>query len=248
MRHRLLLLLLTAPLHATLLHAPPLHATLRHAPVSWAAPAPAPPLVVLPQPEAARGPRLEIALPAGATPMSVRLRDAIDGGRFEELLRSGFDVRVHLAAELWKIGRVFNDVVASTEWDLILHFDQFDEVYDVARIEPDGRVVPLGTYRRLADAKQALAIAYAPPLRRPAPGARHYYAVRADIETLDLKDLDELTRWLRGELGPAVQGRKNPGTALGRGVRTLVSRVMGGEVRRLEARSPRFAVTNGSAP
>jgi hypothetical protein len=67
--------------------------------------------------------------------------------------------------------------------------------------------------------------------------------VRADIETLDLKDLDELTRWLRGELGPAVQGRKNPGTALGRGMRTLVSRVMGGEVRRLETRSPRFTIT-----
>jgi hypothetical protein len=198
------------------------------------------------QPEAANsGPRLEIALPTATTPMTVRLRDAIDGGRFEELLRSGFDVRVHLTAELWKMGRIFNDVVASAEWDLLLHYDQFDEVYDVARLEADGRVVPLGTYRRLADAKQALALAYAPPVRRPASGARHYYAVRADIETLDLKDLDELTRWLRGELGPAVQGRRNPGTALGRGVRTLVSRVMGGEVRRLEARSPRFTVTGG---
>ena len=198
------------------------------------------------QPEViASGPRLEIALPTATTPMTVRLRDAIDGGRFEELLRSGFDVRVHLTAELWKMGRIFNDVVASAEWDLLLHYDQFDEVYDVARLEADGRVVPLGTYRRLADAKQALALAYAPPVRRPASGARHYYAVRADIETLDLKDLDELTRWLRGELGPAVQGRRNPGTALGRGVRTLVSRVMGGEVRRLEARSPRFTVTGG---
>lgn len=243
MRHRLLLLLLAAPPCAA-----PLHAAPRPAPVTWAAPAPAPPVIVLPQPEASRGPRLEIVLPTSTTAMSVRLRNAIDGGRFEELLRSGFDVRVHLTAELWKIGRVFNDVVTSTEWDLIVHFDQFDEVYDVARIEPDGRVVPLGTYRRLADAKQALALAYAPPLRRPAAGARHYYAVRADIETLDLKDLDELTRWLRGELGPAVQGRRNPGTALGRGVRTLVSRVMGGEVRRLEARSPRFAIGNGSAP
>lgn len=202
----------------------------------------------VPQPEpVSTGPRLEITLPTATLPMSVRLRDAIDGGRFEELLRSGFDVRVHLNAELWKIGRVFNDIVASTDWDLILHFDQFDEVYDVARIEPDGRVVPLGTYRRLADAKQAMSLAFAPPLRRPAAGTRYYYAVRADIETLDLKDLDELTRWLRGELGPAVQGRKNPGTAVGRGVRTLVSRVMGGEVRRLEARSPRFTVSGSSS-
>ncbi len=192
----------------------------------------------------ARGPRLEIARPSASTPMSVRLRESIDGGRFEELLTSGFDVRVHLQVELWKIGRIFNDVVARQEWDLIVHFDQFDQVYDVARLDATGAVTPLGTYRRLNDAKAALALPYAPPIGRPRPGQAHYYSVRADIETLDLKDLDELTRWLRGELAPAVQGRKNPGSALGRGMRTLVSRVMGGEVRRLEARTPRFVVTS----
>jgi hypothetical protein len=192
--------------------------------------------------------RVEITLPTATAPMTVRLRGAIDGGRFEELLRSGFDVRVHLSAELWRIGRLFNDVVSATSWDLLLHYDQFDEVYDVARLDPDGRVVPLGTYRRLADARQALTLAHAPPLAAPRAGAPHYYAVRADIETLDLKDLDELSRWLRGELAPAVQGRRNPGTALGRGVRTLVARVMGGEVRRLEARTPRFVGVGASAP
>jgi hypothetical protein len=190
----------------------------------------------------AAGPRVEIALPSATSPMSVRLRNAIDGGRFEELLRNGFDVRVHLQVELWKIGRFFNDVVTRAEWDLLLHFDQFDQVFDVARVDAAGNVTPLGTYRRLIDAKTALALPYAPPMPQPRSGQRHYYSVRADIETLDLKDLDELTRWLRGELAPAVQGRKNPGTALTRGVRTLVSRVMGGEVRRLETRSPRFVV------
>jgi hypothetical protein len=207
-------------------------------------------LGVMPAPlraQQASGPRIEITLPTATTPMSVRLRESIDGGRFEELLRSGFDVRVHLQVELWKMGRFFNDVVAREEWDLIVHFDQFDQVFDVARLDARGAVTPLGTYRRLVDAKMALALPFTPPIGRPGPGQRHYYSVRADIETLDLNDLDELSRWLRGELAPAVQGRKNPGTALTRGVRTLVSRVMGGEVRRLETRSPRFVVT-GSAP
>ena len=190
----------------------------------------------------AAGPRIEITLPSSTTPMTVRLRESIDGGRFEELLRNGFDVRVHLQVELWKMGRVFNDVVARETWDLIVHFDQFDQVFDVARLDARGAVTPLGTYRRLVDAKMALALPFAPSIGRPSSGQRHYYSVRADIETLDLTDLDELSRWLRGELAPAVQGRRNPGTALGRGVRTLVSRVMGGEVRRLEARSPRFVV------
>lgn len=194
------------------------------------------------------GPRIEIGLPTASTAAVVRLLNAIDGGRFEELLRNGFDVRVHLRGELWKSGRIFDDVVARAEWDMIVHFDQFDQTFEVARVNPDGLVAPLGTYKRLEDAKAALALPYVPPLRAPSKGERYYYGVQADIETLDLRDLDEVTRWLRGELAPAVQGRKNPGTALGRGLRTLVSRVMGGEVRRLEARSPQFAVPDTEEP
>ena len=198
------------------------------------------------QAQGATGPRLEIALPSSTTPMTLRVRDAIEGGRFEEMLRHGFDVRVRVSVELWKIGRVLNDVVAREEFTLLLHFDQFDQVYDVARLDARGAVTPLGTYRRLVDAKAALALPYAPSVGRPSPGQRHYYAVRAEVATLDLKDLDELTQWLRGELAPAVQGRRNPGSALGRGMRTLLTRVMGGEVRLLEARSPRFVVTDDS--
>jgi hypothetical protein len=198
------------------------------------------------QPAAA--PRLEITLPSATTPMTLRVRDAIEGGRFEEMLRYGFDVRIQVQAELWKIGRVFNDVAAREEFTLLLHFDQFDQVYDVARLDARGTVTPLGTYRRLVDAKAALALPYAPSLGRPATGQRHYYAVRAEVATLDLKDLDELAQWLRGELAPAVRGQRNPGTALGRGVRTLLTRVMGGEVRILEARSPRFVMVDEARP
>lgn len=191
------------------------------------------------------GPRIELELPTATTGMTVRLRNAIDGGRFEELLRNGFDVRVHMRAELWKIGRFLNDEVARQEWDVIVHYDQFDQTFDVARIDGNDNVTPLGTYRRLQDAKAALALPHAPPIGRPRAGSRHYYSVQAEIETLDLKDLDEVTRWLRGELAPAVQGRKNPGTALGRGLRTLAARLMGGEVRRLEARTSPFVVSDG---
>lgn len=58
------------------------------------------------------------------------------------------------------------------------------------------------------------------------------------MQTLDVSDLDELERWLNGEARPMVQGRRNPGTVLTRGLRSLASRLLGGEVRRLEARSP----------
>jgi len=43
---------------------------------------------------------------------------------------------------------------------------------------------------------------------------------------MSLSDLDEVERWLRGELRPAVRGQRNPGTAIGRGLRVEPIRVM----------------------
>jgi len=61
---------------------------------------------------------------------------------------------------------------------------------------------------------------------------------------ISMSDLDELERWLRGELRPAVRGKRNPGTALGRGISTLATRLLGGEKRRYEQRTETFRVGN----
>lgn len=188
-------------------------------------------------------PRIEITMPTAQASVSVRLVQVADGARFDTLLHNGFDVRVYARAELWRAGWLRNRVVAGAGWELILHHDLLDKSYTVVRITADGATTSLGTYRRLEDAKAALALPYFPPLQRPRGAAPHYFSVQVDVETLDVDEIDELTRWLRGELRPAVQGRGNPGTAISRGVRTLVSRAMGGEVRQLEARSPRFVMT-----
>jgi len=55
-----------------------------------------------------------------------------------------------------------------------------------------------------------------------------------------MSDLDEVERWLSGELRPAVRGKRNPGTALGRGLSTLATRLLGGEKRRYEQRTETF--------
>ena len=78
------------------------------------------------------------------------------------------------------------------------------------------------------------------PLAEVKKGQRGYYNLLLDVEVLSLTDLDEVQRWLRGELKPAVSGKKNPGTAIGRGVRTLVVRLLGGEKRHYEARTGTF--------
>jgi hypothetical protein len=76
-----------------------------------------------------------------------------------------------------------------------------------------------------------------PPRRA---GTRYYYNVVVDIEALRVSDLDELERWLKGELRPAVRGKRAPLSALQRGFGTLLSRVLGGETRHYEARSATF--------
>jgi hypothetical protein len=100
----------------------------------------------------------------------------------------------------------------------------------------DGTITSLGSYARFADARAASELAYAPPLALPA-GKRGYVAVQVDVQSLQMSDLAETQRWLQGEARPAVQGRRNPGKALTRGLSTLLTRLLGGEVRHLEKRS-----------
>jgi hypothetical protein len=82
--------------------------------------------------------------------------------------------------------------------------------------------------------------AFSAPISPAKRGQRSYYNLVLEIETLSLTELDEVEQWLRGEVKPAVRGKKNPGTAVSRGVRTLMVRLLGGERRRYEARSGTF--------
>ncbi|MBL0169246.1 MAG: hypothetical protein IPP90_00780 [Gemmatimonadaceae bacterium] len=154
---------------------------------------------------------------------------------FDELLRNGFPTRLHFRAEVWTVGRWFDDVVGRVEWDVIVSYDLVDRAYTVERWTREG-VTPLGSYARFADARAASEIAHAPTLTTPV-GRTGYVAVQVDVQTLAVSDLAEMQRWLQGEARPAVQGKRNPGTALTRGLRTLFTRLLGGEVRHLEARS-----------
>ena len=62
---------------------------------------------------------------------------------------------------------------------------------------------------------------------------------------LSLSDLDEVERWLRGELRPAVQWKRNPAGVIGRGLRTLFVRMLGAERRHYEVRSKAFRARTG---
>lgn len=185
-----------------------------------------------PRPAKPPKPHVEITLPAAAilatAPPTVRTIGVLLAGRTPELVRNGFPARLHYKVERWAAGTFVNDVKATSEWEVIADYDALGKTYRLVRATPEAAVV-IGDYPSLADADTVLAAAYPVPIAPPKRGEKSYYALTLTVEAMSLSDLDEVRRWLRGELRPAVRGKRNPGTAVTRGVRTLVVRVLGGE-------------------
>jgi hypothetical protein len=200
-------------------------------------------LFALAAPLGAQKVRLEVLPPAqnawGEEPPSVSSAGLLSDPSMRDLLANGFPARLHYRLERWSSGRWFDDLKAAFDWDVILKYDVLGKKYQVVRVV-NNKSESLGEYPVVADAENAAEAAYRVAISLPKKGQRGYYNLLLDVETLSLTDLDEVNRWLRGELKPAVSGKKNPGTALGRGVRTLVVRLLGGEKRHYEARTGTF--------
>lgn len=161
-------------------------------------------------------------------PPLVRTIGVLAAGRTSELIRNGFPARLHYKLERWAAGTFVNDVKATAEWEFIAQFDPLAKTYKLIRATPKNAVV-VGEYTDLADADSKLAEPYPAPISPPKRGEKSYYVVSLDVEAMSMSDLDEVQRWLRGELRPVVRGRRNPGTAVSSGVRTLFVRILGGE-------------------
>ena len=187
--------------------------------------------------------RLDVLLPPQIAwadePPAVSSAGLLSDASMRDLLSNGFPARLHYRLERWSSGRWFDDLKAAFEWDVILKYDVLGKKYQVVRVV-NKKAEALGEFPVAGDAETAVEAPYKVAIQLPKKGERGYYNLLLDVETLSLSDLDEVQRWLRGELKPAVSGKKNPGTALGRGVRTLVVRLLGGEKRHYEARTGTF--------
>lgn len=193
--------------------------------------------------EAQADARLEVQLPAravgGGEGPSFAPRGVLASRELRDLLRGGFPARLHFRCELWKNEPMNNQLNGAVEWDMLVRFDQLNQKFEVYRIVGD-RASRLGT---VGTAEEAEALAekpfriMAPPMRR---GTSYYYDSSLDVEVLSLSDLDEVERWLRGEVRPALRGDRNPGTAVTRTVRTFFVRLLGGERRHYQTQTRTF--------
>ncbi len=156
-----------------------------------------------------------------------------------EMLHSGFPARLHYRLELWGAAGFFDDLKRQAEWDVIVRYNPLKRRYTATRIEGD-RITALGSFDGLDPIETVLSQATQPAFAAPDGHDKYYYNLVLDVQMLSVSDLDEVERWLKGDLGPAVHGDKNPGTAIGQGAKTLITKLLGGQEKHYVARTKIF--------
>lgn len=187
-------------------------------------------------------PHLELAVTQSSsvvTGVSVRASQLLNDAKTRELLVNGFPAALRFRLELWRVGGLFDDLESATSWQIFVRYDPYTHRYSAVRLQARS-TENLGGFPTLDSVEAEIAVPYPVSLRPARAGAQYYYNVVLDEQTLSVSDLDELQRWLRGDVQPVVRGRSDPFTALWRGMGTLLSRVLGGTKRHYEARSGTF--------
>jgi len=179
---------------------------------------------------AAQSPTLTVTLQSNVP--RVRSTGLLADGKFVGLMRSGFPLRLHYRLELWKVrSSWFDQFIREVSWDAVARNDPLAD--DFVLIRQGGAVSRYATPEELA---AALDIPYVVTLR-PSEGGRYYFIARLEVTTLNDTDLQELSRWLSGDVGPAVSSGENFGDALARGAQRVLVRLAGLPRQQLEARS-----------
>lgn len=185
-------------------------------------------------PVEAQAPPLGLEVRPGDGGVRVTLGDFLEHPGLVRSVESGLPVRIRIVVELWR-DRFVDAQEDRFEWRATYLLDPLAERYRVETGEgAQGELLSLAGVRGFMQGRLLV------PLHPDRPG-RYYYVARIEVETLSLSDLDELRRWLRGDLGPAVERGEEVGGALGRGLRRLLVRALGLPVQRYQTRSSTFA-------
>jgi hypothetical protein len=168
----------------------------------------------------------------------VELGNLLDAPPLLEAIHSGLPLRIQILIQLWKDGRIFDHQEGHHEWRASVLYDPLTRRYRVQSGGPESAPVAVNTQE---EAREALQGTLEVPLRPMGPG-RFYYDADVKVETLSLSDLEELQRWLQGDLAPAVAGEQEVEGALAKGFRRVLVRALGLPTQRFRVRSPTFTM------
>ena len=165
----------------------------------------------------------------------VQANALLSDSRFPDLLKSGFPLRLHFRLELWRSrSSWFDQFVSDASWDAVVRHDPLADDFVLYRSTGEVKRFP---------SPELLEVALERPFSVrlfPRNAGRYYYVCRLEVSTLSDSDLDELSRWLKGDVGPAVSGEGSLGDALARGAQRALVRIAGLPRLTLEARTPAF--------
>jgi hypothetical protein len=173
----------------------------------------------------------------------VEIVDLFSDPGLVEAVVSGLPLRIRIRVQLWKDG-LFDSQKGQHEWRATLLFDPLTRRFRLQTSEQTEAEVEVNT---LEEVREALQLTLQIPLR-PREKGKYYYIGEVEMETLSLSDLEELQRWLQGELAGAVAGEGDVDGALAKGFRRVLVRMLGLPAKRFQVQSPSFRVEGGNGP
>ena len=188
--------------------------------------------------------RLEVRLtpdsaPRGQRAPVIRSDNLLGDGRWLSTLRSGLPVRLHYRVEVWRSRNGWLDqLTRQLYWDVVVRHEPLLDQYTMLTIF--GSRVQERRYATLDALTAALAFAYQINVS-PNEAGNYYYTATLEISTLSDTDLDELDRFLQGEVEEGG-GQGGLGETLERGATRFLLRLAGLPRLRLEARTRRFTI------
>ena len=188
---------------------------------------------LLPGAQKRKAPELSVNADSGTA--TLRIEGLLEEKGLRNALLSGLPIRIHIVTELWR-DRFFDDLDGRAEWRATLILDPLAGEYVVQESTLPGAERAFAT---LQEARAALQERFRIPLR-PREEGRYYYLATVEVETLSLSDLEELRRWLRGDLADAASGEREVESAIARGLRRLFVRMLKVPARRLQLRTRIF--------
>lgn len=177
--------------------------------------------------------------PRGQRAPVIRSDNLLGDGRWLSTLRSGLPVRLHYRVEVWRSRNGWLDqLTRQLYWDVVVRHEPLLDQYTMLTIF--GSRVQERRYATLDALTAALAFAYQINVS-PDEAGNYYYAATLEVSTLSDTDLDELDRFLEGDVDGGG-GRAGLGETLERGATRFLLRLAGLPSLRLEARTGRFTI------